>query len=394
MSTRSSTRRRAFWSLLIAWDATCIALSADAARKIALRHEPAADPEGEPAATADLASTSAGEIPWPHDPQYVLEETVGHRPRAHVERRFRMGPFGGERERLLRRHGAEGVITTDVTEVAKDCDDLFAMGPPRVLLLGDSHLMGVVANADNAAQLLEDRLRDGTELLCATVVNAAAGYYSLWQLVLRARTLAAPIGADAIVPVVFLGNDFIELEDVGRPHLDDALAERPTCADPPPETTSERRRWLERADDDLLFWQGLNQAAWFHQRPDRIAPVLAKAGRCLDALVELSHSSRADLQVALLPSYDMVFPDRAAALGPRVAEALGSAANARLRDGLKSLLAERGISAIDLQDEFRADGRDVLYALDGHIHVAGHRLLGEALARSLLPALRNRAARR
>ena len=391
MPSRSNARRRAFWSLLLAWDVACLVIAAVAMQELAARRQATTDAEPAPAAPA---SAAADETPWPHDPQYVQDPTVGHRPRAHVERKFRMGPFGGERERRLRRHGVLGVITTDVTASAADLDDLFAMGPPRLLLLGDSHLMGVVTNAENAAQLLEDRLRERTEHLGATVINGAAGYYSLWQLVLRARTLAAPIGADAIVPVVFLGNDFLELEDVGRPHLDDPLDERPARADPPPETTSARRRWLGRPDDDLLFWQGLNQAAYFHQQPDRIAVVLAKAARCLDAVAELARDHAAELQVALLPSYDLVFPERAAALGPRVAEALASGANLRLRDGLRQLLTERGIPTIDLLDEFRADGRDELYALDGHLFVAGHDRLAEALASSLAPALTARAARR
>ncbi len=392
MPSRSPARRRAFWSLLLAWDAACLALAAGTVQELAARREAADDME--PARPGAGSEAATAEIPWPHDSQYVQDPIVGHRPRAGVERKFRMGPFGGERERRLRRHGVHGVITTDVTAAAADLDDLFAMGPPNVLLLGDSHLMGVVTNAENAAQRLEDGLRDEPGLLGATVINGAAGYYSLWQLVLRARTLAAPTGAAAIVPVVFLGNDFLELEDVGRPHLDDATAERPARSDPPAETTSARRRWLGRPDDDLLFWQGLNQAAYFHQQPDRIAAVLAKAARCLDAALELARAQQAELQVALLPSYDLAFPERAAALGPRVAEALASSANLRLRDGLRTQLAERGIATIDLLDAFRADGRDELYALDGHLFVAGHRCLADALARSLAPVLTTRAARR
>ena len=261
-------------------------------------------------------------------------------------------------------------------------------GPPRLLLVGDSHLMGVVDNADNAADVLERSLRARAGLERAAVLNASCGYYSLYQDVLRARTLLDELAPRLLVIAVFLGNDFLELEDVGRPHLDDDGRERPTDAAPPPETTSARRRHLGLAGDDLLFWQGLNQACYFELRPERFEPVLAKAKRCIELCEDLARGRELQVVFALVPSYDLVFPDRAAEKNEQVAKVVRAGWNGRVRDRFRALLDERGITVVDLVEGFRRDGRDELYASDYHIGVEGHRQLAEALFEPAVAALK------
>ncbi|MSR46217.1 MAG: hypothetical protein EXS13_03985 [Planctomycetes bacterium] len=380
MTSHLASRRHLFWTLIVAWDVACVAITAwcGARTAEAWRAEASRD-----ATQRGVPSAQAGdEIPWPQDAQYVVDPVVGHRPKSGLDRRFLMGPLGGEAQKLRRRHDGLGLIR-DV----EDPTGAALAASPRVLLIGDSHLMGVVANADNAAAVLERRLRAQPTLANAVMLNASAGYYSLWQLVLRARTLANPIAADVLVLGVFLGNDFIELEDVARPHLNDASQEQPPDPKPPAETTSARRTWLGRDDRDLLFWQGLNQACYFHQRPERIAPVVAKARHCIEQAQALTREHNAQLLVALIPSYDVAFPTRAAALGERVAEVVTSGANGRLRAELRALLAQLGIPCIDVLESFQADGRDALYATDYHIFVEGHRLLAEALTEPLSESL-------
>lgn len=402
MAIRDAHRRRWFWTLLVAFDiALCAAgaavahhllESARAAEREAGRDYVELPPsEGPPrdappldAAASALLATLADERPWSKDSQYVVDPVVGHRPRRSIEVRLRLGPLGGEAVRGTRRQNNLGLIRGD---------DLFELpGPPRLLLIGDSHLMGVVNTADNAAAVLERRLRAPADAStparpAAAVLNASAGYYSLWQLVLRARTLAPALAPDVLVLAVFLGNDFLELEDSGRPHLDDALAEQPAAAEPPAETTSARLAWLGMSGDQQLFWQGLNQATHFHLRPERLAPVLAKSGRCLDAAAQLAAQHGARLVVGLLPSYDLVFPDRVASYGARAMEAVAGGANERLRAEFRALLAARSIAAVDLVETFRADGRDALYATDYHVWIDGHRLFAEALQAPIEAAL-------
>jgi len=315
------------------------------------------------------------DAPSPHGDAYAADPVLGVRPRRNLEQRYvihalHSPPSGGGKDRIVRRSNNLGLVRSeDVTTLATG---------PRALLVSDSHLMGVVSNADNAADLLERRLRsDGR--VGAAIYNASCGFYSLYQEVLRLRSLAATLQPDLLVVVCFLGNDFVELEDAGSPHLDDALAERPADPAPPPETTSERVRWLALPEMPL-FWQGMNQAAYFHFHPERFEPVCAKAKRSLELLRDLAHERGAKALLVLLPGYDLVFPERVAALGDTARQASATGANGRLRVRLQEAAAELGIATVDVLDAFRADAREDLYASDYHIFRRGHALLAERMA--------------
>jgi len=315
------------------------------------------------------------DAPSPRGDAYASDPVLGVRPRRNLEQRFVIHPLhsppsGGERDRVVRRTDNLGLVRSeDVTTLATG---------PRALLVGDSHLMGVVSNADNAADLLERRLR-AEGRVGAAVYNASCGFYSLYQEVLRLRSLAETLKPDLFIVVCFLGNDFVELEDAGSPHLDDALVERPADPSPPPETTSERMRWLA-LPEEMLFWQGMNQAAYFHLHPERFEPVCAKAKRCLELLRDLANGRGARAQLVLLPGYDLVFSQRVAALGDAARQAVATDANGRLRTFVQQAAAELGIATVDVLDAFQADGREDLYATDYHVFLRGHALLAERMA--------------
>jgi lysophospholipase L1-like esterase len=324
-----------------------------------------------------IDAPAAGETPWRHEKHTVVDPVVGFRPRRDYVARLRMGPLGGERVRHRRRQNNLGLIRAEDVQSLPDAR--------RVLLLGDSHMMGVVDNADNASDVLERALRERSGDPNAAVYNGGCANYSLYQYVLRARTLVDVLRPDTLVAVIFLGNDLLELEDVERPHLDDALVERPARSDAPPPLAMERWDALGQPSQNL-FWQGLNQAAYLRDSPRRFRPVLAKARRSLELLAALAKRRQMPLIVALLPSYDLVFPERAAAESPGVRDLVAGNPNVNVRAGLLAMLAELGIPYVDLVEPFRADGRDALYALDYHIYVEGPRLLAEALLPSVLAA--------
>jgi hypothetical protein len=319
----------------------------------------------------------AGEEVWGLDKFTVRDPVVGFRPRRDFVGRLRMGPLGGEPRPHERRQNNLGLIRTEDVHELPDAR--------RVLLLGDSHMMGVVDNADNASDVLERALRERSGDPNASVYNAACGNYSLYQYVLRARTLVDRLRPDTIVAVIFLGNDLLELEYVGRPHLDDALVERPAAAETSPPLAMERWKALGRPDQGM-FWQGLNQAAYLRGSPKRVRPVLAKMRRSMELLAKLAAERDAALLVALLPGYDLVFPERAAARNQAVRALVDGNPNVNVRAELLAALAELGIPYVDLLDRFRADGRDAIYALDRHIYVEGHRHVAEALLGPVLAA--------
>lgn len=314
---------------------------------------------------------------WRGDRFVVVDDVVGWRPRSHVVKRMRIAPMGGSREHQERAHNNLGLIRDDdVTELP---------GGRRVLLLGDSHMMGVVDNRDNASHVLETLARERTGDPELSVYNAACGSYSLYQYVLRGRTLIERLRPDTLIAVLYVGNDLIELEDPGRPHIDDGGFEREPLGDALPEVITERLAALKlpRAHQSL-FWQGLNQAAYFRDYPERIRPMLGRMQRSLTLLRELADAHDAPLLVAVIPSFDLVFPDRAGAVSEQAAALVRRNPNVNLHAALVAALHQQEIPTVDLLGRFRAEGRLELYAEDYHIHVLGHRLVAEALLERLL----------
>lgn len=257
---------------------------------------------------------------------------------------------------------------------------------PRVLLLGDSHMWGVVPAEENAANLLERALRGDPALRGALVLNAASSYYSLYQYALRARTLAAPIQPDVVVAVVFAGNDFYDLMDSGRPHLDEQGREIPADPDPAPRGAWERRTRF--ADGIDLFFQGFNQASWLYEHPDEVPHLQALTERALDALVDAA--GRAELVLAVVPSFDLVFPERAALMGAYESRVVASGGQRAFYAWFVERARGAGLEVVDLEPVFREDRRFDLYARDFHVYTRGHAFLAEALLEPVRARLRGR----
>lgn len=249
----------------------------------------------------------------------------------------------------------------------------------RVLVVGDSHVDGVVSTADNLTSLLEETAtRKGTP---TAFLNVGCGFYSVWQSVLRVCDLIPRYQPKAVVVVVFLGNDFLDLENRGMPHLDDELQPQPAAKDLPPETTSARRRRLGMIEQyRLLFWQGLNQAMYLMDHPERLAALQEKTGYAIDHMHEVAKANDVRVLWALLPSFDLVFPEHAKGLGDGAKDVIESGAQRRMRDAFVAELQKRDAKVVDLELAFRADGRaGTLYAKDFHIFRDGHRVAAEAL---------------
>ena len=262
-------------------------------------------------------------------------------------------------------------------------------GKPTVLLLGDSHFYATVSMKHHVYCLLEESLRVQPGLERTTVVNAACPFYSLYQYVLRARTLWGYIRPDAVVVLVFVGNDLLELEDLSRPHIDDELAERDISHNIPPETTEARRKLFERtalAPYRSLFWQGINQETYFLQNEQRYEVVLRKATRTVELMQAQCRQGGAKLVFALLPSYEDTYDYQLPfGLDPSIAGLIDRRANRCLRGDLKRIIEAKGLPVVDFHDCLNGAEQADLYDADFHIWTAGHALLSEAL----LPVVRS-----
>lgn len=312
---------------------------------------------------------------WEDSQIYVVDPVAGHRPRRGAVIRLKMSalePLAAQD--VVKRRCAAGFLRDD--DLPSELTD------PRVLFLGDSHLDGVVSTADNLTSILERDLREVGQPVW--MLNAGCGLYSLWQYVLRARTLVPRYRPAVVVVVVFLGNDLLELEDPRRPHLDDALREVPGDPQAKRVVDAGAMKELDLGPFEQLFWQGFQQADWFWHHPERWPAIRAKAAHAIDAMQALAGAHGARVQWVLLPSADLVFPERLAGLQGRAREFLDAGVQQQIHDDVLALLNERGLQVVDLLPAFRADGSLGLYAIDFHVFERGHRLI----ASELLPRLR------
>jgi len=313
------------------------------------------------------------------------DDVVGVRPRKSAVMKGLMGPLHGTNIPITRHQNNLGLI--------RKTDLQGQLSGPQILLHGDSHIMGIVNTADNVSSILETKLRKNPSTSKALVLNAACHDYTFYQYVLRHRTLSAQLQPKVIVVVAYMGNDFLGLEDTRRPYIDDQGREQPTNPNPPAETTTARLKELGLDESDPLsglFWQGLNQAFYFQQHPERVPVVKQKAIRVLQLSQAEAKKSKAQLVLAVLPSCDLVLPNAVGVLDkPVIRSVMKSGIQQNFYDWFLSTLQKHRIEHIDLLPLLRNNGRTQLFANDLHIWVPAHRLIAEEMFKKLLPMLRN-----
>lgn len=359
------TLRRAQIALAVAGAAVAVlaalAVSSvlEGRRPVVVRQIPSAEPEPD----------------WGEHDTLTADPVAGFRPKRSLEVEFPMAALDdSERLTVSKRRDRHGFLRVS------DLPD--ALAGKRVLALGDSHLDGVVSTEDNVTTLLEDALRaaSGQE---HWVLNAGCGLYTLYQYALRARTLVPLYRPDVVAVFVFCGNDFGELDNVRFPHLDDDLREQPPEPNPPPEDTSRRRESLDLFVE-APFWQGMNQALYLYEQPERREPIRSKARKSVELLEQTARDGGAEVLWVLIPSFDLVFPDKIASASPLAGEVVRSSVQRELHDWFVEVLSLRGSSVVDMLPAFEADGSLGIYAIDFHIFKRGHRLVADRV----LPVLR------
>lgn len=331
--------------------------------------------------TVSVDPDASPETTWDGKEALVVDPVAGFRPRRSSTIRMPMAALDGVApEEIEKRRDAHGFLR--LTELPRELER------PSVLVVGDSHVDGVVSTAENFTSLLE--AESGRSVLPAChVLNAGCGLYSLWQSALRARDLLPTYRPAVVVVVVFLGNDFLDLDNPTVPHLDDALVERAAAGRNAPETTSARKREIGLpALFEQLFWQGLNQALYLHRDPGRIAVLAQKGGHAVERLESAAAEQSARVLWVLLPSFDLVFPARVEGFGGLAKELVAGGAQRRMRDAFVAELERRAADFVDLEPAFRADGRLGLYAIDFHVFRDGHRLMADQLAAPIAERLR------
>ncbi len=321
-------------------------------------------------------------LPPEREPDYyVYHDVLGHihRPDA-------------RREMALPEHPSGHIVMATEHRGFRADAPIAVPRPPdtlRVLLVGDSHIDGVVDNRDNVAALLSARWtarvqeRGGTATV--EVVNGGTGYWGPIEY-RHAMAVWRDLEPQACIVVVFDGNDFLDVLAVDERAGRLALARRPGHF--------ER---LEALTDSVgqLVSQQLNQDFVF-----AFDPLAAKMAveKSVDALLQARESCAAigaPLFVALLPSPATIHP-----LSPEAEAELSHdlapedrLSGRHLVPALTAALEAAGVPVLDLWPDLYsasrppfapADGAGpprLFWALDQHLSVAGHRVVADAIDR-------------
>ena len=249
----------------------------------------------------------------------------------------------------------------------------------RIVVTGDSHIDGILDNADNACTLLEEQLaadHDSVEVL-----NMATGGYGFYHY-LGALERAVRIGLDpdAFCVIVYGGNDF---GDVSLWH---AFHGTPLPAGTAPERWDTRAALIAR--NASHYGQCVNDVEFCRTQPAEVETMRRMAREATSTIASLCEELGIELIVAYLPS-PLQVPDQADVEPFRaMLEALGlSDEDVAVLDGHAEdylrFLDESELERIDLREAFRAESRQLFWSADGHLNIAGH----ETTARALLPAL-------
>jgi len=134
---------------------------------------------GGPKSTVKVEALEGAEKdePWRGQGNYAVDPVAGLRPtRSTVLRMPMVALDGSDVQEVVKHREANAFLREKPLPALEDAE--------RVIVVGDSHLDGVVSTVDNLTTLLEDA---ATASNTPTVfLNAGCGFYSLWQSVLRA----------------------------------------------------------------------------------------------------------------------------------------------------------------------------------------------------------------
>lgn len=286
-------------------------------------------------------------------------------------------------------------------------------GTYRILVQGDSHTDGTVANPDSFANLLERKLGEGFDVMnCGQAISSP--YQQLWIY----RQLYRRFDPDYLIVAFYAGNDLVDLMvQYDRIHLEKRGSQfvhagptwRPDLAREQSEIktwfyahfaiirAAAKLRWLstdhlrqrpasyfqplERARDQFPAptWQGLNQAYYFKHYPEdwsRAADMLRFV------LSEFKREAPRDgLMVVVIPTFRQMRPEVAAEAADLLRlTAEDQECDTRVCDLAVQLCQDLEIDVLDLRPAMLQHQGDLFWDFDHHINGAAHRLIAELLS--------------
>lgn len=285
------------------------------------------------------------------------------RPNFRGTRRMREHPVG------------EWEVTTDSRGFRRPGEVAAVRPKLRVLVVGDSHVEGVVPVEETLTMRLEGHLTELHGVGAAEVLNASRGGYALYNyLGVLERNL--DLEPHVFVMVVYGGNDFAGLLPM---HLYFKGRELP----PADEDWALDLTLAQRAYGAAIA-QGYHQIGYFSRAPEAAELALEGAIEVVRATDRLCNENGIRFVCAYLPPMEAVERERIAERLRPIEEMLRLSpedieSTERLGDRFLAQLAEEGVETLDLRPALRRNAGALYWKQDHHLATAGHRVVADAL---------------
>ena len=322
--------------------------------------------------------------------------------------------FQGEAESIKITRNWLGVREDDATPVQTP------PGKRRIVVLGDSHTDGIVPNNQSYANLLEQQLGNGFD-----VVNCAQGASSPYDQLWAYQKIYSRLNPEIVIVGFYAGNDYIDLMNqhrssflkwngnqfvrapkTGRPDISyeqqqttilDQLCrqtaifynlQKANLIGGNEKSIRVRRdknyfdRLVQARDEDpASTWQGLNQAYFFRHCPGEWELAHQKFEYILEQFKQITPHDR--LLFLIIPTFRQLQPDSvkvAADILELVEQDLMT--DERVCDDAKRLLEKANIPFIDLRTVMKSTDQKLFWTFDHHINDVAHRLIATEIMKS------------
>jgi hypothetical protein len=285
-------------------------------------------------------------------------------------------------------------VATNSLGLREDGEPMLRKPHLRILVAGDSHAEGVCNNPESLAHVLGRALSERHPGKYIESINAAKGGYTFYNYLGTLQKFLY-LEPDVFVVAVYGPNDF---EEVLTPyHYFSGTTRAPGSALYWPQ--------VENALAICAPWlaQDGNSLKYFQEQPSEIKEALHAAEEATLDIQDICKASKIALIYVYIPGrFDAEDPAcLASAENPELAQQLYAALEVRpestkvhdnMANVLLSFLAEQQIPALDLRAVFRQNKGPFYWALDHHINLNAHRIIGESLVPLIegagLPGLR------
>jgi hypothetical protein len=308
-----------------------------------------------------------GLLPFPESQldYYLLDDIAGHLHRPDLRKTVSWPEHPQGRYEL--RTNNLGFREDDPTTAIKD------PGTVRILVTGDSHIDGVLANSESFPTLLEDMLNAAAPRAAFQLLNGGTGHYGPANYLGMLRRFL-DLDLDAFVIVIYTGNDLLDAVAEAWAGGTVEIPERP-------EHYMARLEAAQRVSSAAVS-QSFNQILFFASFPELEATAIDLTVSALNEIHRVCSLHDIELRVVLLPSKFDVEPASDARVHDEITAALELdqgllATNRRLNSSLAGVLAAMDLDSLDLAQEFEARQGELYWRRDHHLSVAGHALLAE-----------------